>query len=255
MRWTLVQDAGAGPGWSNMAIDMALLELSARYRRGFLRLYRWEPHCLSFGRHEPANKRYDRVAIDTLGLDVVRRPTGGRAVWHGREVTYAVTAPSVAFGPLQAAYRTIHETVRRALTDLGADATLAAPPDRPRGLEAGACFAQPVGGEIVVDGRKVVGSAQMRRGDTFLQHGSILLDGDQELVARVTRADPPIGTEAPLNTLIGTPVAAADLTDAVVAAARDWGEAWVGDDRADERTELAAGYAGRFRSSEWTWRR
>lgn len=255
MRWTLVQEEEARPGWHNMALDMALLELSSRYREGFLRLYRWAPHCLSFGRHEPARKRYDRAAIDALGLDVVRRPTGGRAVWHGREVTYTVTAPSAAFGPLPAAYRSIHQTLCRALADFGAGATLAPAPDRQHGLDAGACFAQPVGGEIMVGGRKVVGSAQMRRGQVFLQHGSILLDDDQDVVARVTRGDPPAGTEAPLNRLIGTPVTATDLAAAVAAAARHWSGRWLQDHRGDERAELAAGYADRFRGSEWTWRR
>ncbi len=67
MRWTLVQEEEAHPGWQNMALDMALLEQSARHREGYLRLYRWAPHCLSFGRHEPGKKRYDRDAIDALG--------------------------------------------------------------------------------------------------------------------------------------------------------------------------------------------
>ncbi len=257
MRWTLVQEEEARPGWHNMAVDMALLELSARHGEGFLRLYRWAPHCLSFGRHEPARQRYQRRTIESLGLDVVRRPTGGRAVWHGRELTYSVTAPTAAFGPLQAAYRTIHQTLCRALADLGADATLAAPPlpGRQHRLDAGACFAQPVGGEIVVGGRKVVGSAQMRQGNVFLQHGSILLDDDQHMVARLTRGDPPEGTEAPLNRLLGTPVAVGDLADAVAAAARHWTNEWLQDARGDERAELAAEHSGHFRSSEWTWRR
>jgi lipoate-protein ligase A len=255
VRWTLVQEEEAHPGWQNMALDMALLEQSARHREGYLRLYRWAPHCLSFGRHEPGKRRYDRDAIDALGLDVVRRPTGGRAVWHARELTYTVTAPSAAFGPLQAAYRSIHETLCRALADFGAAASLASPPDRQHGLDAGACFAQPVGGELMVDERKVVGSAQMRRGDTFLQHGSILLDDDQEMVARVTRGDPPPGTETPLNRLLDTPVTATEMADAVAEAARRWSGEWLQDDRGNERAELAAGYAERFRSDDWTWRR
>ncbi len=76
-----------------MATDAALLDEADRSGRAFLRLYRWSPPCLSFGRHEPAATRYDRVAIARLGIDVVRRPTGGRAVWHEHEVTYAVAAP------------------------------------------------------------------------------------------------------------------------------------------------------------------
>ena len=255
MRWTLLQEEEARPGWHNMALDMALLEQSARHGEGFLRLYRWAPHCLSFGRHEPARKRYDRDAIDAMSLDVVRRPTGGRAVWHARELTYTITAPSAAFGPLQAAYHSIHQTLCRALAEFGVATTLAPRPDRQHGLDAGACFAQPVGGEIMVNGRKVVGSAQMRRGDTFLQHGSILLDDDQEMVAQVTLGDPPAGTETPLNRLIDTPVAATEMADAVAEAARQWSGEWLEDDRGHQRTELAEGYFERFQSDEWTWRR
>jgi len=143
-----------------MALDEALLDESVQRQVGFLRLYRWQPHCLSFGRHEPALKRYHRDQIEALGIDVVRRPTGGRAVWHAGELTYAVTAPEDAFGTLREAYHTIHQAIRLALGRLGAEATLAGAPDLPAGVDAGACFAQPVGGEVLVGTRKVVGSAR-----------------------------------------------------------------------------------------------
>ncbi|MFN2326957.1 MAG: biotin/lipoate A/B protein ligase family protein, partial [Gemmatimonadales bacterium] len=89
----LWRDETPRPGWANMAIDRALLDLAAGEGAVVMRLYRWHPHCLSFGRHEPALRRYDRERIAALGLDTVRRPTGGRAVWHARELTYAVAAP------------------------------------------------------------------------------------------------------------------------------------------------------------------
>src|ERR1051326_6528967 len=76
MSWTLLLDRPR-PGWENMAIDAALLDLAAGEGAAFLRLYRWEPHCLSFGRHEPALRRYDVERIRSLELDCVRRPTGG----------------------------------------------------------------------------------------------------------------------------------------------------------------------------------
>ena len=85
-------------GAENMALDQWLLEQADQSGAAFLRLYRWDPPCLSLGRNEPAARRYDRAAIERLGLDVVRRPTGGRAVWHEGEVTYAVAAPIAAFG-------------------------------------------------------------------------------------------------------------------------------------------------------------
>ena len=158
-----------------MAIDEALLGSAATVGKAVLRLYRWSPPCISFGRNEPAVRRYDRSEIERRGWDVVRRPTGGRAVWHEDEVTYAVAAPISAFGSLQASYCAIHERLASALRMLGVPAELAPKNGRPAELGAGACFASPVGGEVTARGRKVVGSAQVRLGSAFLQHGSILL--------------------------------------------------------------------------------
>ncbi len=117
-------DLDGRPGWQNMAIDHALLERGAAGER-WLRLYRWSPGCLSFGRHEPALRRYDRERIESLGLDTVRRPTGGRAVWHADELTYSVAAPSEALGALREAYQTIHGVLLSAIHRLGVAAELA----------------------------------------------------------------------------------------------------------------------------------
>ena len=165
-------------GAENMALDQALLDEAERTGRTFLRLYRFDPPCISFGRNEPARERYDPDAIARRGIDVVRRPTGGRAVWHQHEVTYAVAAPVTAFGTLREAYRAIHARLVAALRFLGADVTLA--PHRPRPPSTAldrvnSCFAAPVGGEVLIAGRKVIGSAQVRQGGALLQHGSILL--------------------------------------------------------------------------------
>ena len=100
----------ARPGWANMAIDQTLLERAAAGER-WLRLYGWNPFCLSFGRNEPATRRYDADRIERLGLDVVRRPTGGRAVWHGRELTYTVACP-VELATLRESYLEIHRMLR-----------------------------------------------------------------------------------------------------------------------------------------------
>lgn len=255
MRWTLLPEPRARAGWHNMALDAALLDLSERHQEGFLRLYQWDPHCLSFGRHEPAMRRYDRDRIESLGIDVVRRPTGGRAVWHAGELTYAVAAPVPAFGSLATAYRIIHQSLCLALEQLGVMASLAPAKQRSAGLDAGACFAQPVGGEIMVDGRKVVGSAQLGQRNAFLQHGSILLDDDQELVAGVTRGRAPCGIETPINRLLTTPVSASDAADAVALMAREWPGDWGADEREAERGKLADKHAVRFRDAQWTWRR
>src|SRR5438094_8001621 len=126
-----------------------------------------------------------------LACDVVGRPTGGRAVWHEHEVTYAVAAPVAAFGSLRDAYREIHQRLAAALQALGADATLA--PDRlPRPSTAvhrwHACFAAPSGGEVLVHGREVIGSAQVRQGVAFLQRGSVLPGVSQHALRPIRRS-------------------------------------------------------------------
>ncbi|HLG05154.1 MAG TPA: hypothetical protein VI383_03310, partial [Gemmatimonadales bacterium] len=128
--WNVLVDAPR-PGWHNMAVDCALLDLADRHGLSALRLYQWNPFCLSFGRHEPARHRYDRDRIEALGLDCVRRPTGGRAVWHARELTYSVAAPLAKFGGLKPAYYRIHELLAGAIRILGAPAELAPPPPPP----------------------------------------------------------------------------------------------------------------------------
>ena len=234
-----------------MAVDQALLDdVDRRGDVACLRLYRWNPPCLSFGRNEPALSRYDRSAIERLGVDVVRRPTGGRAVWHDDEVTYAVAAPVAAFGCLRDSYREIHRRLARALRYLGVDAVLAPDALRPGALSAGACFAQPVGGEVLVHGRKVVGSAQVRQGDAFLQHGSILLGGSQDFVARVSRQGAAPAGAGSLSAALERRV---EFDQVVHAIARTWpedGEAVRSSPSAHPPIRLSA-----FTDPAWTWRR
>jgi lipoate-protein ligase A len=236
-----------------MATDAALLDLSVMHGIGYLRLYQWRPHCLSFGRHEPARRRYRRDRIATLGIDVVRRPTGGRAVWHGRELTYAVTAPEDAFGSLRQAYQTIHEMLAAALRSLGADTTLADVSLPPAEIGAGACFASPVGGEVLIDGGKVIGSAQIRHSGGLLQHGSILLDDDQEILTELTIGAAPASRALPLNRALATRTTADQVAERVAAAARAWPGTWEDDHLIAERHRLAAVHAERFRDPDWTW--
>jgi len=179
-------------------------------------LYGWSPACLSFGRNEPALIRYDRAEIGRRGWDVVRRPTGGRAVWHEQEVTYAVAASIDAFGSLQQSYCTIHERLAAALRTLGVPAQLAAKNGRPAGLGVGACFASPVGGEVTVHGRKVVGSAQVRLGSAFLQHGSILLGGTQEAINAVSLQLSAVSSATSLSQVLGRTVTFEEVVDAIV---------------------------------------
>ncbi|HEX5004434.1 MAG TPA: hypothetical protein VFV65_03915 [Gemmatimonadales bacterium] len=256
MRWTLLVDPVGRPGWHNMAVDQALLDLAAGEGRAFLRLYRWTPHCLSFGRHEPALRRYDRAAILRQEIDCVRRPTGGRAVWHADEVTYAVAAPITTFGNLASTYRRIHQSLAAALQSLGFAASLAEAPERPAGVDAGGCFASPAGGEVLLRGRKVVGSAQLREGSAFLQHGSILLGGSQEVVTGVTLGAAPADGSIDLAAVRGGAVTFDEVAGAVGDSARGWGEGWeVGTAASGPLAAGAARHAERFRSEAWIWQR
>jgi len=160
-----------------MAIDHALA-VCLEAGEGLLRLYRWERPTLSLGRNEPA-AAYPLDAIRKKGMDVVRRPTGGRAVLHDGELTYAVVAPLGAWGGPRAAYQAINEALAAALRSLGAPVQLAPEASGPLAPDAGPCFQVPAAGEVVAAGRKLAGSAQARIGSALLQHGSILLTGSQ----------------------------------------------------------------------------
>jgi lipoate-protein ligase A len=235
-----------------MAIDHSLLERAEQFGESWLRLYQWAPHCLSFGRHEPAMRRYDRRRIVSLGMDTVRRPTGGRAVWHAQELTYAVAAPSSHFGSLGAAYLEIHRMLAEALCELGVRAHLA-PEVRTLPLDSGACFSQPVGGEIMVAGRKVVGSAQLRQGVALLQHGSILLRDDQDVVAELTSGNS-VPTRPPAFPEPWAQVP--DIAHAITtAAARRWPAVWEPVFDVSAVLSGAVSHHMLYRSAAWTWAR
>ncbi len=248
--WTLAIDGRGRAGPENMAIDVALLR-EAQAGRAALRLYRWSPPCLSFGRNEPALSRYDCGRIAERGLATVRRPTGGRAVWHEDEVTYAVAAPRDHFGSLPEAYLAIHRMLSRALVRLGVPVTLAARRGRAPAPGAGACFASPVGGEIVAGHGKLVGSAQVRQGTAFLQHGSILLTDGQKVVTDVSIRQT-LGTGATsLSSALSRSVTFEEVADAIIAEARaSWTGRWT-----EHRPEPSAAEIARFADEGWTWRR
>lgn len=254
LTWHLWIDQQPRPGWQNMAIDLALLQLAAESGRAVLRLYQWKPHCLSFGRHEPALRRYGRERVEALGIDVVRRPTGGRAVWHARELTYAVAAPAL-LGSLRETYRTIHQLFAGALQSLGVAARLAEAPRRTPGPADGACFAAPVGGEVLVDGRKMVGSAQLRLDRAFLQHGSLLLSDDQSLVRRLSGERDDLAPELPLSQAIGRQVEFGEAADVVARTAARWTGPWEELEDTGPVVARAEAHATQFRSPAWTWER
>jgi lipoate-protein ligase A len=175
--WRLLLDKPAGGAW-NMAVDEVLLEgVAAGTSPPTLRFYEWTPPCLSLGYFQP----FDVVDVDgcrALGVEVVRRPTGGRAILHDRELTYSVALPAAVLGHdggVLPSYYRISLALKDGLRGLGVPATLAPESASSSAAHGPVCFDRPSAHEILLHGRKLVGSAQMRRGGGLLQHGSILI--------------------------------------------------------------------------------
>lgn len=205
-KWCLIYDPPA-PGAANMRRDLEILE---KVRGGgsppVLRLYSWSPPALSLGRFQKTAAVADREECRRLGIDIVRRPTGGRAVLHDRELTYSFAVPDVRSlipAGVVPSYRFISRALLDAFTLLGIEAELSPDKKRDTGLAPGSCFDAPSAYELRVQGKKVVGSAQMRRDGMLLQHGSILLKLSLETYRRVLRFNPSVsplgGDEEPLS--------------------------------------------------------
>lgn len=184
--WRLIR-SGYLSGAMNMAIDDALLQaVACGASPPVLRIYRWRPATLTLGYAQSPGTAVDLAACAEAGIDVVRRPTGGRAVLHDHEVTYAVIAPcSEPFSTSVAqCYRTIAGVLQSALRSLGLAAELV--PGQQRGQQGRAvCFTAPAQHELLIEGCKVAGCAQKRRGAAFLQHGSLPLEIDLALLQRL----------------------------------------------------------------------
>lgn len=168
-------------GARNMAVDEAIATLSALGESPpTLRFYQWRPGTVSLGRHQPLAD-VDLTRIAQQGYDVVRRATGGRAILHIDELTYSIAGPQTEprfNGAILDSYNRLSEGLLLGLQRLGVDA-VKAPAGNRSGSDAGpVCFEVPSAYEIVVAGRKLIGSAQSRRAGYVLQHGSLPLRGD-----------------------------------------------------------------------------
>lgn len=279
--WRLIEPAApVRDGASNMAVDHALLETVQAGGRPALRLYRWGPPCLSFGRNQPARGLYDAESAAARGIGLVRRPTGGQAVYHDRELTYAVAVPVGALGSPRDSYRAINRALVAGLARVGVgaavwDAASRVPP--PTSRSAGSrdesiaardpaapdwlapCFRTPAPGEVTAAGRKLVGSAQRCEDRVILQHGSILLDGDQAPARDLlsSRGDAgPADSPATLRGLLGAVPPLEHLIAAVVAGfERSLGLGLVPEPLSAAEAARARELAAHYRSEAWTWRR
>lgn len=236
-----------------MSIDAGLMDRARETGEAVLRVYGWSRPTLSFGRHEAVRGRFDAGHLEREDVGAVRRPTGGRVLMHHREVTYSVTAPAPESERLQESYRGINAILIEALSSIGVD-VMAAPVSTPRRPGGAACFAEPSAGELTVNSRKLVGSAQLRERGALLQHGSILLEDDQPRIAEL--AVQPLTPALPAATLhacLGRAATHHEVSNALRSAlALAHGEPAALD--ADEADRFAAPHRERFSSPEWTWR-
>jgi lipoate-protein ligase A len=176
----LVTDPTDGP--MNMAIDQAIMEAVAEGRVApTLRFYAWDPPCLSLGYTQPVSEA-DRARLAARGWDLVRRMTGGRAILHTDELTYSVALPAdnpIVTTDIVESYRRLSGALVAGLQRLGADPQADKRADGHRSASTGpVCFEVPSHYEITIDGKKLVGSAQVRKFGAVLQHGSLPLEGD-----------------------------------------------------------------------------
>lgn len=293
--WRLL-DAGAAPrrGAHNMGIDRAVAESVEAGGPAALRFYYWEPPCLSLGRNQPAVDVYDRAAAAARGIDIVRRPTGGRAVLHDRELTYCVAVPVGQLGPPRETYAAINRALVAGLRRLGVAARVvserslgaAAPAggmsggggiQQPSREAAGVrdqrpapwqealgptpCFDAAAPGEVVAEGRKLIGSAQRKEGRVLLQHGSLLLEGDQSAVVELLLEPPPfppalLPRPATLRELLGTLPQRAELESALVAGFEEaLGIRLAPAALSSAEREAAERWTRHFASDDWTWRK
>ncbi|HEX7978561.1 MAG TPA: hypothetical protein VF461_08165 [Gemmatimonadaceae bacterium] len=242
-----------------MALDEALMARARRTGEHVLRVYAWSAPTLSLGRNQRASGVYLTDELERRGIGVVRRPTGGRALLHHREVTYSVTAPCAADMGLAAEYGRINLLLRRALEALGVRVDVAAPESRSAPPSAIPCFAEPARGELIFDGRKLVGSAQWRHDGALLQHGSILVDDDQASIPSLMRERPPLalsGRPATLRDALGRAPVLHEVAEALFAAVRaNLDPEALPLAQEEALTRDTERLATRFRDDTWTWRR
>ncbi|AKG74023.1 lipoate--protein ligase family protein [Salinicoccus halodurans] len=171
----------------NMALDELLMEkVRNRELPAVLRFYEWETPTLSLGYFQKVRKEIDLERVESYGYEMVRRATGGRGVLHDKELTYSVVLPESYEGMPESvteSYRVLSGGLLEGFRNLGLDAHFSVPQTKEErkeltSIRSSVCFDTPSWYELVVEGRKIAGSAQTRQNGIIMQHGSILLDVD-----------------------------------------------------------------------------
>ncbi len=188
--WHLIIDRTPRKGSWNMAVDDFMFQSLGEEATTYLRFYRWENPTVSIGRSQNAEKVVNLDYCRQHGIDVVRRITGGKLVLHHKEVTYSVCSSDTEIfsNKLMDSYKLISEALNVSLQRMGIESHLAkdTPSEYARGTMP--CFAQPARDEVEMDGKKIIGSAQKRTGKKFLQHGSIPLEKEDDLLISVSHS-------------------------------------------------------------------
>ncbi len=253
---------GSLDGAFNMAVDEAVLgsyAASPSPPAPTLRLYSWSPPAVSLGRRQPAAGAHDAAYLRAEGIDLVRRPTGGRAVLHEYERTYAVIGslgcPPFDGGVLDT-YRRISAALVEALRLLGVAAEGEEParagPRDVGPLGPPVCFDRAGAHEITVRGRKLVGSAQLRRHGAFLQHGSLLLRADPERLSRAIGVPADASRFVDLKAALGRAPDVSEIDAAIVEAfARTLGGTSPGSLTPAEAARAASLSASKYSTDAW----
>lgn len=267
--WRLIISPPAS-GAENMALDEAILESVCNGNSPpTLRLYAWDPPCLSIGYAQPIED-VDQQRLQTLGWDLVRRPTGGRAILHTDELTYAIIAPERhpdLTGGVLRSYKKLSAGFAASLKQLGLDVTvqpdLKVPEER---RTDPVCFQIPSAYEITVENKKLIGSAQVRRRGGVLQHGTIPLRGDITRICQALQYETQIDREKAMQHVREQAATVEELLSKPV----DWLEAahafkegfmlslgWTFFEGDLEETEIQMCHSlkvSRYRTKEWTAR-
>lgn len=269
--WRLIIDPPLA-GALNMAVDEALLySIGAGQALPTLRLYAWQPTCLSLGYAQPGAD-VDQARLQEHGWQVVRRLTGGRAILHTdqrSELTYSLTLPKehgLAAGSILDSYRRLSAALLQAVQSIGLAANADQQLDGAAKLQGPVCFEVPSNYEITAGGKKLIGSAQVRKHAALLQHGSLPLDGSlgqicealhfaDEATRRLAQ-DRVLTRATTLSAALGRPIDWQAAADALINAAEACFDVRLERDGLNqaERAQADQLCAQRYRSDAWTFR-
>jgi lipoate-protein ligase A len=186
--WNLIVDEIPRPGSWNMAVDEYLFQtLSDKEPQTILRFYGWKKPTVSIGYSQPIDQTVNMSFCHERNIDIVRRMTGGKLVFHDDEVTYSVCSSDITSftSTLDGSYRKISKALICGLKKMGLDPQLACSAPENYARNHLLCFSHPAQNEIEITGKKIVGSAQKRTGILFIQHGSIPLESHEEVLREV----------------------------------------------------------------------